>query len=68
MLAGGGIRGGQVYGSSDNSAAFPRTQPCGPTDMHATIFHALGISPRATLHDLLGRPFPVSDGEVLPLY
>ena len=67
VLAGGGIRGGQIYGSSDNSAAFPRTQPCGPPDIHATIFHALGISPRATLHDPLGRPLPVSDGEVLPL-
>ena len=68
VLAGGGIRGGQIYGSSDNSAAFPRTQPCGPPDIHTTIFHALGISPRATLHDPLGRPLPVSDGEVLPLF
>jgi len=67
-LAGGGIRGGQVYGSSDNLAAFPKTQPCGPPDIHATIFQALGISPRAAIHDLLGRPFPVSDGDVLPLF
>jgi hypothetical protein len=66
-LAGGGIRGGQVYGSSDKNGAFPQTQPCGPPDMHATIFQALGISPRAELRDMLGRPFPVSDGEVLPL-
>ena len=66
-LAGGGIRGGQVYGSSDTLGAFPRTQPCGPADVHATIFHALGISPRAELRDPLGRPMPVSDGEVLPL-
>jgi hypothetical protein len=35
--------------------------------VHATIFHALGISPRAEIHDQLGRPFAVSDGEVLPL-
>jgi hypothetical protein len=67
-LAGGGIRGGQVYGSSDNLGAFPQTQPCGPPDIHATIFHALGISPRAVIHDQLGRPFPVSDGNVLPLF
>ncbi|MDX1948092.1 MAG: DUF1501 domain-containing protein [Pirellulaceae bacterium] len=66
-LAGGGIRGGQVYGSSDSNGAFPKTQPCGPPDIHATIFHALGISPRAELRDMLNRPFPVSDGEVLPL-
>ena len=66
-LAGGGIRGGQVYGSSDSHGAFPHTQPCSPADIHATIFQALGISPRAELHDVLDRPHPVSDGEVLPL-
>ena len=67
-LAGGGIRGGQVYGSSDSQGAFPLTQPCSPADMHATIFQALGISPRSMLQDMLGRPFPVSDGDVLPLF
>jgi hypothetical protein len=67
-LAGGGIRGGQVYGSSDANGAFPRTQACGPPDVHATMFHALGISPRTELRDPLNRPFPVSDGEVLPLF
>jgi hypothetical protein len=66
-LAGGGIRGGQVYGSSDAQGAFPRTRPCGPPDIHATVFQALGISPRAEIRDMLGRPFPVSDGEILPL-
>lgn len=66
-LAGGGIQGGQVYGSSDANGAFPKTQPCGPPDLHATIFQALGISPQAELRDMLGRPFPVSDGEVLAL-
>ena len=67
-MAGGGIRGGQVYGSSDATGAFPKSQPCGPPDVHATIFHALGISPRAEIRDMLGRPFPVSDGDVLPLF
>ncbi len=68
VLAGGGIQGGQVYGSSDNHGAFPATNACGPADVHATIFQAMGISPRATIHDMLGRPFPVSDGDVLPLF
>ncbi|MFT7642480.1 MAG: hypothetical protein ACI9G1_004238 [Pirellulaceae bacterium] len=66
-LAGGGIRGGQVYGSSDSQGAFPKTDKCGPADVHATIFKTLGISPRAAIHDQLGRPFPVSDGSPLPL-
>ncbi|MCP4191562.1 MAG: DUF1501 domain-containing protein [Planctomycetaceae bacterium] len=68
VLAGGGIQGGQVYGSSDGLGAFPKSDACGPADLHATIFHALGISPRATIHDMLARPFPVSDGRVLPLF
>ena len=66
-LAGGGIQGGQVYGSSDAKGAFPKTLPCTPPDVHATIFHALGISPRAELRDMLNRPQPICDGEVLPL-
>lgn len=67
VLAGGGIQGGQVYGGSDSNGAFPREQPCRPEDLHATIFHSLGISPRAEIHDVLGRPFSVSNGDVLPL-
>jgi len=67
VMAGGGIQGGQVYGSSDSTGAFPETSACGPPDVHATIFHCLGISPRAEIHDMLGRPFPISDGRVLPL-
>jgi hypothetical protein len=67
VMAGGGIQGGQVYGSSDGKGAFPETMPCGPPDVHATIFRCLGISPRAKIHDMLGRPMPVSDGKVLPL-
>lgn len=67
-LAGAGIRGGQVYGSTDSNGAHPLTRPCGPEDFHATIFKALGISPRAEMRDVLGRPFPVSDGDPLPLF
>ncbi len=67
FLAGGGIRGGQVYGSSDAHGAFPRTDPCTLADVHATIFRALGISPTALIHDALDRPFPVSDGHTLAL-
>jgi hypothetical protein len=67
-LAGGGIQGGQVYGSSDDNGAFPKEHSCGPPDLHATIFQSLGISPRAELRDNLGRPFPACDGQVLPLF
>jgi uncharacterized protein (DUF1501 family) len=68
FLAGGGIRGGQVYGSSDNLGAFPRDLPTGPADVHATIFQALGISLDSHLHDAFGRPYALTDGRVLPLF
>ncbi len=67
-FAGGGIQGGQVYGASDGKGAFPHANACTPADLHATIFRAMGISPRAEIHDPLGRPFPISDGNVLPLF
>src|SRR5205823_2141452 len=66
-LAGGGIRGGQVYGSSDKIGAYPKDRACGPNDLHATVFHALGISPDAQLNDHQGRPQALTDGQRLPL-
>lgn len=62
VMAGGGIRGGQVYGSSDRGAAYPSTNPVGPQDIAATIFHCLGINPRAEMTDQQGRPLVVSNG------
>lgn len=67
-LAGGGLRGGQVHGSSDRLGALPNDLPCGPADVHATIFHALGIPHDAHLVDNLGRSFPMCEGRVLPLF
>jgi hypothetical protein len=62
VLAGGGVRGGQVYGSSDRSAAYPSTNPVSPADLAATIFHCLGIDPRMTVTDREGRPVAVCTG------
>ncbi len=67
-LAGGGIRGGQVYGSSDRLGAFPRDQACGPHDLHATIFRALGIPNDTQIIDSLRRSFPITTGRELPLF
>jgi hypothetical protein len=66
-LAGGGIRGGRIYGSSDINGAYPRNNPCTPADLHATIFNALGIHPNSEIHDPLGRPLAICEGEPLPL-
>jgi len=62
ILAGGGIRGGQVYGSSDKDAAYPASNPVSPEDMLATIYYSLGIDPDSELRDPLGRPHRVVDG------
>jgi hypothetical protein len=66
LLAGGGIRGGQVYGSSDRAAAYPSTNPVSPADVAATIYHCLGIDPRSHIQDQQGRPLVVSTGQ--PIY
>jgi hypothetical protein len=64
-LAGGGIRGGVVYGASDSIGAFPRDGRVIPTDLAATIFHCLGFGPETEIRDPLGRPIPISRGDVL---
>jgi uncharacterized protein (DUF1501 family) len=68
FLAGSGIRGGQVYGSSDRLGAEPNDLPTGPADVHATIFQALGIRLDEYLEDNTGRRYPLTDGRVLPLF
>ena len=64
-LAGGGVRGGQVYGSSDKIGAYPREGLVRPEDLVATIFHCLGYTPDTEYRDPLGRPQPISRGEVI---
>jgi hypothetical protein len=62
LLAGGGIRGGQVYGASDKFAAFPSVDPVLPKDFAATLYHCMGIPPDAEITDPLGRPHQVTVG------
>ena len=64
LLAGGGIRGGQIVGSTTADGAKPADRPLGPGDLLATIYRVLGIDPQATLPDLQNRPIPlVPQGE-----
>src|SRR5262249_6140710 len=65
VLAGAGIRGGTVYGSSDRYAAEPATNPTSPADLVATIYHLLGIDPRLEIHNVLGRQLTMGDGNVI---
>jgi Protein of unknown function (DUF1501) len=64
-LAGGGVRGGQVYGASDKIGGHPKEGRVLPEDLTATILHCLGYGPDAEIHDALGRPLPLSRGQVI---
>jgi hypothetical protein len=57
LLAGGGIKGGHVHGSSDSIGARPKTCPVKPADVIATIYHCLGVPAELELTDRLQRPF-----------
>ncbi|HEX7377645.1 MAG TPA: DUF1501 domain-containing protein [Pirellulales bacterium] len=65
LLAGGGVRGGALVGSSDKTGAYPLSDPKKPDDIMATIYHLLGFDPRTVIHDQLRRPVPIADGEFI---
>jgi uncharacterized protein (DUF1501 family) len=60
MLAGGGIKGGSIYGASDKSGAFPADKPTSPGDVLATMYRLLGVDHRALLLDRLERPHRIT--------
>jgi len=62
VLAGAGIRGGTVYGTSDAHAAYVKDRPVRPADICATIYHCIGIDPDTLIQDRSGRPLPVANG------
>lgn len=63
LLAGGGVRGGQVIGSSDRNGAYPTSDPQTPENFAATIYQALGIPRHASWPDAAGRPYHVYQAE-----
>ncbi len=65
LLAGGGIRGGQAYGTSDKVGAYPADKPVAPEDVAKTVYHAMGLgNPEAI--DSQGRPYRIlEEGEPL---
>jgi len=67
LFAGGGIKGGQVVGESDEIGGAPKTRPVNPGEVAATIYHALGIGLQTELPGALGRPIPLVDYGVEPI-
>jgi hypothetical protein len=65
MLAGGGVRGGQVYGASDRHGAYVKDGPVSPEDFGATLLSALGI-PLETRLAPDGFTNPASEGQPVP--
>lgn len=59
LLAGAGIRGGTLYGTSDRDALYPASKPVSPEDLAATIYTALGIDPHLRLFNPRGQPVSV---------
>ncbi|MFO0844797.1 MAG: DUF1501 domain-containing protein [Gemmataceae bacterium] len=65
LFAGAGVRGGQVIGRSDASAAFPATTPYSPDDVGATVYDVLGLDPASEVRDRLDRPVQLNRGQVM---
>lgn len=63
FLAGGGVKGGRVVGSSDKNGAYPATMPQTPENFGATIYQALGIPKTAHWYDATNRPNAIYYGE-----
>jgi hypothetical protein len=69
VFAGAGVKGGQVIGASDATAAYPATRAYFPADLGATIYTTLGIDPESLVYDRLKRPHGLNKGDVIaPLY
>jgi hypothetical protein len=66
LMAGGGVRGGQVIGESDDTASGPRHEAIKPDDVAASFYHNLGIDPALEYDTGTGRPITlVRDGSVI---
>jgi uncharacterized protein (DUF1501 family) len=66
VIAGGGVRGGQILGASDAKGAYPAERPVTPGDLAATLYHCLGIHPEKEYHTRDGRPVKIlAQGEVV---
>jgi hypothetical protein len=61
MMAGGGIKGGQVVGQTTSKAEYPVERPLKPGDVLATIYRVMGIDPSMTFNDHAGRPVAILD-------
>jgi uncharacterized protein (DUF1501 family) len=65
-LAGGGVKGGQVIGATNNFGEIPVDRPVGPPDLAFTILQLLGVDPARELTTPTGRPVKImSEGSFI---
>ncbi|MDE0903544.1 MAG: DUF1501 domain-containing protein [Planctomycetota bacterium] len=63
VMAGAGIKRGHVHGESDSTGSAPLRDPVHPTDLLATIYHALGIDPHTMVLNHLLQPRELVPGQ-----
>jgi len=66
LVAGAGIKRGALYGSSDATGSAPKDKPVHPTQLLATIYHALGIDPKTIVYNHLNQPRELVKAEPVP--
>jgi hypothetical protein len=66
LIAGAGIRRGALYGKSDATASSPAENPVHPTQLLATVYHALGIDSHTIVHNHLNQPRELVQAEPIP--
>jgi hypothetical protein len=67
-MAGGGIKGGQVIGASDEIGGAPKDRPTSPGEVAATIYKALGVPLELELPGAQGRPIPLVERGIEPIH
>jgi hypothetical protein len=69
LLAGGGVRGCQIYGASDRVGAYPSDRPVRPEHLAATVYHALNMNDALVFTEREGKPVSLrEEAEPLPLF
>jgi len=66
LIAGAGIKRGYVHGASDKTGSAPVSDPVHPTQLLATVYHALGIEPKTIVYNHLKQPRELVKGDAVP--
>ena len=67
LLSGGGMKTGQVIGSTDSAAGEAKDEPVPYASVLASVYKNLGLDPHAMVYDVSNRPNPILPGGVLPV-